>query len=120
MLGLRISPQDKHAIIFTGIENNVFLFINNKWKHTDEPEGLRFTEQELLKRLDNQIMIAHIEKSTATLPDFVPLLRQSCENLQSLKIEIQNFCNSQKKQGRACCSQKHLIPSSTAGWNYHA
>lgn len=109
MLGLRISPQDKHAIIFTGTENNVFLFINNKWKHTDEPEELRFTEQELLKRLDNQVMIAQIEKSTVTLPDFVPLLRQSCETLQSLKIEIQNFCNCQKNKEELVAARNTLF-----------
>lgn len=96
MMGLRISPREKHAVIFLGMDGETFLLRNNKWENSDEPELLRLTRQELLARLDEQVMIGHLEQSPRIVPDFQPLLRQSCAVLAQLKDSIGAFCATEK------------------------
>lgn len=112
MLGLRISPQSKHAVIYIGSGsrgNNTlgseamdcaedrYVFLNNKWQHSDEPELLDCSRQELLDRLDESVMIATIAPITERSypdPEHTKQTRfqQSCEVLKELKQDIQTFC----------------------------
>jgi len=92
MLGLRISPERKHAVIFTGMENNKFQFINNKWQNSSEPETLSLTEKDLLARLDESIIIGHLEYAAPASVDFRPYLEDSFRVLQRLQKEINAFC----------------------------
>jgi len=92
MLGLRVSPERKHAVIFTGLENNKFQFINNKWQNSPEPETLSLTEKDLLAGLDNSVIIGHLEYAVPASVDFRPRLEDSFRTLRKLKMEINAFC----------------------------
>ena len=92
MLGLRVSPQSKHAVVYQGMDNGNYRFLNNKWQHTDEPEQLLLSEAELLSRLDDYVMVAALEHTPCKAVDFEPLLRQSIQTLDELKQDILSFC----------------------------
>ena len=142
MLGLCVSPESKHAVIYIGCEladgksvdikntnyeymerdsnseeicNYVYLFLNNKWQQSDEPERFEFTKQELLERLDETVMIATLVPLAQKL--FSPeirnvsngsdslsirtlsretLYRHSCAVLEEWKQDVQEFCGTEK------------------------
>lgn len=96
MIGLRICEHNKHAVVFTGNDNGAFSFINNKWEHSDEPERLELTEQELLSRLDEQVAVATLVPVPAEPADFEPLYRQSLCVLEELKQDIQAFASAEQ------------------------
>lgn len=101
MLGLTVSSGGKHAVIYTGMKDGCFCFQNNKWQHTSEPEELCLTEEELLKRLEERVMVAWLEPAPVSIPDFQPLLCRSAAVLQELKEEILCFCSQeQSKEAR--------------------
>lgn len=96
MLGLRVSPREKHAVVFIGMDRECFRFINNKWEHSDEPEILCLSKEELLDRLDDTVVVATIEQTAVTSPDFGERLVRSCRVLEQYKADIQMFAAKEK------------------------
>ena len=96
MLGLRVSPQSKHAVVYQGMDNGNYRFLNNKWQHTDEPEQLLLSEAELLSRLDDDVIVAALEPTPCKTVDFEPLFKQSIQTLDELKHDILSFCTSEQ------------------------
>ena len=92
MLGLRVSPQSKHAVVYRGEDDSKYSFLNNKWQHTEEPEQLLLSEAELLTRLDDNVVIATLHPTQRKEIDFEPLLKQSVQVLEDLKHDIRTFC----------------------------
>lgn len=97
LIGLYLTPRNKHAMVYTGKDNGRFCFINNKWEHTEEPERLELTEQELLDRLDEKAVIATLGRTDVEQPDYGPLLEQSCQVLEELKGDIEAFCGARQE-----------------------
>ena len=40
MLGIQVSAQSRHAVVFLGETNSVYSFLNNKWENAPEPDRL--------------------------------------------------------------------------------
>lgn len=93
MLGVRVSPQSKHAVIYIGNDGGHFQFINNKWEHTDEPVQLCLDKDELLSRLDEISAIAELRTVSAHSVDIIPHFRRSCRVLSDLKRDVLDFCS---------------------------
>ncbi len=98
MLGLRLSSKGKHAVVYRGMDDDRFVFLNNKWKHTDEPERLAFTRAELLERLDERCVMAELQPAEIRKADFEPLFKQSVRILEELKQDLRDFCGRQHTQ----------------------
>jgi len=96
MLGIRVSPRDKHAVVYTGMSGDAFRFLNNKWQHTDDPEELVFSKEELLTRLDGTVVVATIHTCPARTADFAPLFRHACSVLAELKEKLTEFCTEER------------------------
>lgn len=96
MLGLRISPKSKHAVVYLGTDHDNYCFLNNKWQHTDEPEQFSLTEAELLSRLDDDVMVAVLEPAPCKAVDFAPLFKQSIQTLDELKQDSLSFCTQEQ------------------------
>ena len=92
MLGLLVAPQNKHAVIFTGMEDGRFSFLNNRWEQSDEPDTLTFGCCELSERVDETVMVAALEPVVAETVDRRHLLEQSLTVLEELLTEIRLFC----------------------------
>lgn len=109
MLGLRVSPRDKHAVVFVGMEEDTFRFINNKWEDSDRPETLFLSEESLAERLDDTVMVATIEKVPVSNPDLGDLLAHSCQVLAQYKKDIQVFCSVEKTQEELLAAMNTLF-----------
>lgn len=92
MLGLRVTPSSKHAVIYTAYRDGQYHFINNKHQASTEPETLRLSEPDLKARLDEVVTIGILEKAPPTPIDFAPYLERSQIILRSLQEEINAFC----------------------------
>ena len=92
MLGLRVSPESKHAVICTGWQGGGYRFINNKREASPEPETFCLTEADLLARLDEPVVVGHLEQTEPRDADFRPFLEDSVETLRGLQKDIRDFC----------------------------
>lgn len=92
MLGLRVSPESKHAVIYTGWKNGRYQFLNNKRQDSPEPDMLNLTEEELLCRLDEEVVIGTLERTAPASVNYRPYLEKSVLVLRELKREINAFC----------------------------
>ncbi|MBP3702016.1 MAG: hypothetical protein J6I64_08995 [Lachnospiraceae bacterium] len=92
-----------------------YLFLNNKWQQSDEPEQFVYTRQELLERLDETAMIATVvplaqqvpspaarDVSKGSDPSSIRVLsretlyQHSCAVLEEWKQDVQVFCGTEK------------------------
>lgn len=96
MLGLKMEGQGKHAVIYSGIENGMLRFLNNKWQQEPSPETLLLTEEELLSRLDDTCMVA-------TLRTIPPQPAPIPERLESSLTVLRQYHGALT----ALCSQPH-------------
>lgn len=91
MLGLQVTAQSKHAVIYLKQEEGMFLFLNNKWKESDEPERLSLTKTELLDRLPNIVVVGSLERCQPEQVDIASYLRESLDTWEQLRTELQEY-----------------------------
>lgn len=92
MLGLRVTPESKHAVIYTGGGGEKYRFLNNKRENSPEPADLRLTEKELLSRLDGTVTVGILERAEPVPVEFRPYLEGSLTTFHNLEEEITAFC----------------------------
>lgn len=109
MLGLRVSQREKHAVVFVGMDRECFRFINNKWEHSDEPEMLTLSKEELLDRLDDTVMVATIGETIVANPDLSERLVRSCRVLEQYKADVQMFADTEKTKEELTAAMNTLF-----------
>ncbi len=101
MIGVSLALQEKHAIIYQGRRGEQFLFWNNKWQNSDDPNQFCWTADELIRRLDQDVMVAGLRSVPVvaiTNSIFQPLYQHSCQVLAELKEELRTFCETKRSQ----------------------
>ncbi len=96
MLGIYVSEGNKHAVIYTGMKDDQLCMLNNKWEQADEPGTLLLSEQELLQRVDEIVMVAVLETAACEIVRTESLLGHSITVLQALRRDITAFCAQEK------------------------
>lgn len=91
MLGLQVTTQSKHAVVYLEQANGRFLFLNNKQKESDEPERLALAKEELLDRLPDVVVVGSLERCRPEQVDIVPYLRESLDTWEQLRTELQEY-----------------------------
>lgn len=93
MLGLHVTPESKHAVIYTGGGKEEYRFLNNKHESSPEPADLRLSEIELLSRLDELVTVGILERAQPVPVELRPCLEGSLTTLHDLREEITAFCS---------------------------
>lgn len=96
MLGLHVTPESKHAVVYTGGGGGEYCFINNKRQDSTEPETLRLTETSLLSRLDKTVVVGMLENIEPLPSALHDRLAVSPGVLLALQSEINDFCTQQQ------------------------
>ncbi len=96
MFGIHISEQNKHAVIFTGMKGDLFSILNNKWAHSDEPDTLWLPEKELLRRVDQTVVVGSLQKTERRAASLTEPLKRSVCILWALSDEIRQFSTEEK------------------------
>jgi hypothetical protein len=92
MLGLRVRPGEKHAVIYEGRRAGCLRFLNNKRRDSEEPDYLDLSPQELAERLDGSVVIGTVAPTAPEPVDRRPLLSASLGTLERLRGDILAFC----------------------------
>ena len=84
MLGLRVRPGEKHAVIYEGRRAGCLRFLNNKRRDSEEPDYLDLSPQELAERLDGSVVIGTVAPIAPEPVDRRPLLSASLGTLEQI------------------------------------
>lgn len=109
MLGVCVSDENKHAVLFTGMREGQFAFLNNKWERTDEPDAFLLTEKELLERVEDTVLVGQLVKARRKPADKNEWLRRSESVLMKLLDEIQAFCSEERSLSELRASMNPLF-----------
>lgn len=96
MLGLHVTPESKHAVIYTGGGEEEYRFLNNRHESSPEPADLCLTEKELLSRLDETVTVGILKIADPVAVVFRPYLEESLTTFHSLEEEIAAFCSQEQ------------------------
>lgn len=98
MLGIKIDEKHKHAVVYTGNDGDVLLFINNKHRESDEPCEMRLDEGELLQRLDEVTVVASLKPYEGGAVDPLPYMQESLECLDELYSKTEQFSSGHQSR----------------------
>jgi len=99
MLGLQVTPNSKHAVIFHGKENESYKFLNNKREDSEEPDCLLLTGEECVERLPEQVVVGWLEVCEPEQADIKPYLEEALKNWEKLRAKLHAFvCEVQSPQ----------------------
>lgn len=73
-----------------------YRFLNNKWENSDEPEILLLDEEELIKRLDDKVIVAVLERAAREEVDKGKFYEKSVEVLEQLRQDLVKFCSVER------------------------
>lgn len=94
MLGIRISPQSKHAVVFVKKEESKFIFINNKWEASSEGDTYIFSEEELLEKLPEAVTVGLLERDEIKKTDLYPYFNESLATWKQLREELLEYAST--------------------------
>ena len=92
MLGLRVSPESKHAVIYTSFYAGMYRCLTNPRRGSEEPDELFLTEEELLDRLDKNVTVGTVVPTAPEKTGLRPLLSASLETLERMREDMLEFC----------------------------
>lgn len=96
MLGLQVDESGKHAVVYIGTHEEELVFLNNKWEHTNAPEEIRLTEEELINQLGTSAMIATLKQIPSQAVDLTSRLISSQTVIRQNLEEIQAICSREE------------------------
>lgn len=96
MLGIKFEGTGKHAVVYTGFESDLLVFLNNKWEKEESVREIRFTEKELKERIDSEVVVATLEKICPRTIDFIEKLESSKKVLLANFTDIIELSNRQE------------------------
>lgn len=89
MLGIRIE-SGKHAVVFTGC-NGKYHFLNPVHENSTEPTELILSKEELLDRVDEEIVVGTLARTEPKFVDYSLLLRKSAGVLSNCLSDIEAY-----------------------------
>lgn len=93
MLGIK-TDFGKHAVVLVNNSNNVYSFFNPSWKESNQETFINLSKEELLKRVDEEIVIGEIKQSQKKTVDPKSIYRESIINLDKYKKDIVEFIDN--------------------------
>lgn len=93
MLGMFVEHSGKHAVIYTGAEDDSFRFLNNKWEQDPTPETLVLTESELLQKIDDPCIIATLREISSSSVHIRHRMEDSITVLQQYHQQLIKVCS---------------------------
>lgn len=92
MLGIKMETGGKHAVIYTGVEADVFVFLNNKWEAEESPDKIYLHPEELNQRVDAEVTVATLRKIIPAEVGLTEKIAQSIPVLRANLADILELC----------------------------
>ena len=100
MLGLRVDDTGKHAVVYIGNQGDTLTFLNNKWEHTDAPERLTLSEEQLSSRLSDTATVATLNRVAPRAVDLRSRMENSIAVIRRNLAEIHAVCRCEATAGQ--------------------
>jgi len=97
MLPIARDGGGKHAVIYLGLNNDKYTFLNNRRADSAEPAELSFTATELIDVLDSPCPIGQLERCNVRVADFTPYFSESIAVLEKYRGALHDFCGTQRR-----------------------
>lgn len=91
MLGLQVTANSKHAVIFLGKEDENYKFLNNRREDSEEPDFLLLAREECLERLPEHVVVGSLEVCEPQQAEIKPYLEDALKNWEALRSMLQAF-----------------------------
>ncbi|MBQ8813643.1 MAG: hypothetical protein IJZ85_04020 [Lachnospiraceae bacterium] len=91
MLGLQVSEHSRHAVIFLEEKEGKFVFLNNKWEQSPEPEYLELTGTELSSRIPEKVVVGYLEPCEAKCINYASYYDEAVRTWESLRGQLHRF-----------------------------
>lgn len=91
MLGLQVEQEERHAVVYVGYQDEKLVFLNNKWRGSEEPEQLFLSQSELLERIGSTVTIATIRPIPPQRVTYAHRLRHSAEVMRQNVAQIKGY-----------------------------
>ena len=99
MLGLHVSEDSRHAVVYIGTQGSKLMFLNNKWEHNPAPAQLTLTEAELLNRIGSFAMVATLVQIDPKPVNLHRYMDESIPAIQKNLAEIKDVCSTPRTVG---------------------
>lgn len=99
MLGLQVDETSKHAVVYTGIQGEKLVFLNNKWEQDPGPVQLILSHEELLNRIGSSAMVATLQKISPQKIDQYSKFADSISVILQNLAEIKSVCSRRETVG---------------------
>ena len=100
MIGMQVSENDKHAVVYTGSQDGKLVFLNNKWEQDSAPNQFWFTDTEIVNHLESLTMVATLKQIDSKEVDLRSRLAESISVIQQNLYEIKSLCARQETVAR--------------------
>ena len=109
MLGIQVTPKSKHAVVFLEKKENSYVFLNNKWEESEEPDVLKLSEEECLEHLPEQVMLGYVEQCEVLTIDMQPYYEEALETWEKLRKELHVFVSAVRTSEELKASMNRLF-----------
>lgn len=99
MLGIKMDNAGKHAVVYTGVDSEHFVFLNNKWETEEAPIEIRLTTDELMQRTDAEVAVATLRQINPTNVDLAERIATSIPILKANFADIVELCDIEETVG---------------------
>lgn len=99
MLGLQVDETSKHAVVYTGSQDEKLVFLNNKWEQDPGPVQFLLSQEELLNRIGSSAMVATLQKICPKEVDLYSKFTDSISVILQNLTEIKSVCSRQETVG---------------------
>ena len=99
MIGLIMDSGRGHGVIYCGVKDDKYLFLNNKRKDSSEVDYFNYSKEELGKHLMDTTFIGYIEKSLKSRKeniDQIKEIKNSIKVLDEYKLWVIDFCKKEQ------------------------
>ena len=96
MIGIRMGAAGKHAVVYTGTESDLLVFLNNKRENEESPDQISMTADELKQRIDDEAAVAVLESIPPKKVGLRNKLQNSAAVLQENLAEIISLCQREE------------------------
>ena len=110
MIGLKIDNTGRHACVFLGIKEKMFIFMNNKHRETEQKEEFAFAIDEVYNLLEPNSSIGYISAIESNKNvDYFAEMKKSLNILERYREEIISFVSAKRTDDEIMISKQTLF-----------
>jgi len=110
MIGLKKDDTGRHAVVFIGMRDGGYFFLNNKHKETKEKEELVFRKDELYDVIDDDSVIGYISAiESKRNVDYYAEMMAALDTLERYREDVVSFISAKRTIDEIMSAKRSLF-----------